>query len=361
MNFKEIKNIEDLSFFLKTNIDVLDYFLNTNPTILDDINWNKEKNSIDDASFENSITLSDPGEEFWVEKMMIPKKNKKYGYRTVYRILNSKLQNIDKSISWHLNRAYIPGEEVTGFVPGRNIKKNAEMHLNRKVILNIDIKNFFESITEEMIKNVFLEIGCIEDIAIALAKLITINGYLVQGYCSSPILANMASKQIDLEFLKLADSFNAIYSRYADDICFSSNDKLPEIDKIIAILNANNFQINTKKTRYMYKGYKQYVTGLTVFDNKYPRIPKRFKGEIRLTLYYMSKFGIISHLKHKYGLLNSSDKEFNMLIDIQEEVRYSFYFLRGWIDYVNSIEPELALKFYAELELIIENFYKNKL
>src|SRR5690606_24846562 len=116
------------------------------------------------------------------------------------------------------------------------------------------------------------------------------------------------------------------------------------------------FNLNSEKTRIMYKGYKQYVTGLTVSDSKYPRVPKRFKRRIRLQLYYMEKFGVIGHLINVKSLPVEVYEDREKMKLLNDEAIDLLIHLRGWIDYINSVEPDLAAIFYEKLEEIKNSF-----
>lgn len=77
-----------------------------------------------------------------ITELKIHKKNRKLGHRTVYKVQSNTLLNTLKVIKFHLNSLYEPLDCVNGFVKGRNIVSNAKIHLNQKVILNMDIENF---------------------------------------------------------------------------------------------------------------------------------------------------------------------------------------------------------------------------
>ncbi len=356
MTFGEIQNIKQLSDFLRIDLERLNFFLVNEPTILC-----KTSEPIAEERLKNEVTFNDPiilasgYENFWVEELVIPKKNRNLGNRIVYRIINGTLCNLNKVISSHLNQVYSPLDSVNGFVRERYTKRNAFPHLNKKVILNVDIKNFFESITIEMVLAAFSKLGCIEEMANSLAKLTTLNGRLPQGFFTSPILANMVSEEMDKQLMALASEKKCAYTRYADDICFSSNSIPPAVEDIKSILGKFGFMLNDQKTRYMYKGQKQYVTGLTVSDSEYPRIPRKTKKKIRLLLYYIEKFGVISHLMHVRGLAPKDVDDRSMLSLKAEGEDLIRYFIRGNIDYIKSIEPELAVRFHEKLNLISKN------
>jgi retron-type reverse transcriptase len=235
----------------------------------------------------------------------------------------SEISGIHKALQSKLTKIYSVPDMVHGFVHGKNIRTNAEPHLAKKVILKIDIKDFFESITKMHVENVFLDLGCSRQIAEYLAKLVTIDEKLVQGIVVSPLISNLAFAITDLRLSHYCNENNLTYTRYADDITISSEEIIPRISDISEILLDFGFQINNKKTAIMHRGRKQFVTGLTVFDNLYPRIPKNRKRNLRLKLYYFKKF-------EKNRNFENAQK------------------IKGEIDYLNAIEPLLACRLNSE-------------
>jgi hypothetical protein len=212
MLFSEIKTTQDLGLFLKINPEKFDVF--TEP----------EKNSL-------------------IKKMIKSKKNN-LGERIIYKIIDPDLKIAIKNLCRQLNTAYIPGELANGFIVGRNTKDNAKQHLNRKKIINIDLNNFFPSITKSMIKKSFLELGCQSEIAEILSAISTINGQLAAGYASSPILSNFIFKEIDNSLAEISNKHKTIYSRYSDDLYFSSNSEIISLEDI------------EKKISYIWISYK---------------------------------------------------------------------------------------------------------
>ncbi|MHB1347246.1 MAG: reverse transcriptase domain-containing protein [Candidatus Humimicrobiaceae bacterium] len=152
------------------------------------------------------------------------------------------LENILKKISI--------SDRANGFVKGKSIKTNASFHINKKFILVIDIRDFFHSIKSDKVYNLFLKVTKDEKLASYLTILCTYRGYLPQGAVTSPMLSNIIFRPIDNKFKILCNNLDINYSRYADDLCFSSNSDTkinnlkPEIEKI---LEGNGFFINTKK------------------------------------------------------------------------------------------------------------------
>ena len=293
-----------------------------------------------------------------IHKFYIPKKNVSLGYREVYSVKSHKLSNILKTINSELKSIYIPNKAIHGFVEERNIKSNATVHLAKKYLLSVDIKHFFESVTKQMVGDSLIKLGYSELIATYLSEISTLNGILVQGYNTSPTLANIVAEEMDQDFLKLC-SDKIDYTRYADDIYFSSDSFLPDLSEINEIVKKHGFELNENKTKFMNRGGKQFVTGLSVFDNKYPRIPKRIKRNLRLEIYYIKKRGMKAHILKKMGY---SFTEYKNSIEIRSivdaEIQLSYNRINGWLLYIKSIEPNCANKMIRELhKKKLDSFY----
>ncbi|MEH2303386.1 MAG: reverse transcriptase family protein [Nostoc sp.] len=271
----------------------------------------------------------------------IPKKGKrqKGQYRIIYEV-ELELNIIQKNISTAITSKQQFHEYVQGFVSKRSIATNASLHLSKKYVLNLDIKNFFDSITQKQVSDVFKELGCTERSAEIFTKLCTLNGHLVQGASTSPVLANLVCKELDQDFARLAQQYNCSYSRYADDITFSG-DLTPGKKDIEKCLNKYEFELNPAKWKHQRRGRSQYVTGLTVFDNTKPRIPKFIKKQLRQILYYASKYGWDNH----ESKVNSCNHK-NMHYEIKR--------INGLIAFMYSVEPERALQFDLQWQKIIK-------
>ncbi|MCX5810840.1 MAG: reverse transcriptase family protein [Proteobacteria bacterium] len=285
--------------------------------------------------------------------MKIPKKNPVLGYRIVYKVNSQLLKGIHKVLYKYLNEVYKAPECVHGFVPGRGTKTNATEHLGKKKVFKLDIHEFFDSIREHDICEAFCGLGCLNDMAVHLAKATTINGKLAQGFNTSPVLANIVFKPLDEQLNLICNKYHCKYTRYADDMTISSDCQLPPIRQIETILSNGGFRLNLSKVKLMLRGEKQYVTGLTVFDRKNPRVPKRFKKKIRLQLYFLKKFGCKSYVMREMGVseyeIENDYEKRQMLHCRQIKLNYQ---IKGWIDYVNSIEPTLARKHYEAYNAI---------
>ena len=214
-----------------------------------------------------------------------------------------------KNILYYLNQVfqsiYIPSSAAMGFVVGKSVVDNAQCHIGKNYVFNIDLKDFFPSITQPRVwKRLQLKpLNISQPIANIIAGLCcmkkkeqdgTVSYILPQGAPTSPIITNMICDKLDRRLKGLAARFNLTYTRYADDITFSSNhyvyaedgDFRKELERIIA---DQGFSINENKTRLQKKGSRQEVTGLIV--NEKTNLISKYVREIRSILYIWEKYG----------------------------------------------------------------------
>jgi hypothetical protein len=214
-------------------------------------------------------------------------------YRTI-TAPNEQLKKAQSDFSEYLYSKYESlfksNKHITGFVPEMSIKDNSNLHLNKEWVVNIDIKDFFPSISAEVIKEYMFK-----DLNLQTDKIIDLccyEGALPQGSPCSPIIANLiAYWTIDSEILEMAKASNFAYSRYADDLTFST-DKIIDRNKVKEFTNAicnyvnstKVFKVNTSKINIKHRSQKQLVTGILV-NNSESRIPKKTTYKIRAILH----------------------------------------------------------------------------
>lgn len=190
---------------------------------------------------------------------------------------------------------------VHGFVPRRSIVTNARVHCSSKNhhILNLDLQDFFPSITFYRVRGVLQKhpFNCSHEVATVIAHICTLNGTLPQGAPTSPFLSNLVCRSMDRDLTDLARRNLARYTRYADDITFSfpirKSSRLPsaicvvdddggvtigaELHDLITV--KHHFTINSAKTRLSDRFRRMEVTGLTI--NKFPNVRRVFIDSIR--------------------------------------------------------------------------------
>jgi RNA-directed DNA polymerase len=135
--------------------------------------------------------------------------------------------------------------------------------VNRNLLV-FDIKDFFPSIDRKRIIDLFKSTGVNDAVSSLLSDFLTIDGRLPLGLSPSLVIANAICLQLDRDFYDLSVSVGATYSRYADDITFSSNSILPTTETITAIFETHSFEVAVEKTRRSKIGQSHFVTGATL-------------------------------------------------------------------------------------------------
>ena len=231
----------------------------------------------------------------------IPKKSG--GVRTI-----SAPERMLKSLLTYTNRIlqafYEAPEYVTGFVPSKSVVDNAERHIGMNYVFNTDLKDFFPSIPQARVWGALQcrPFGFNKTIASAIAGLcctkITVGEgtrfALPQGSPCSPVLTNIVCHNLDWKLNGLARRFHLKYSRYADDITFSSDHNVYQNDgefmvEFRRIVTEQNFTINEKKTRLQKRGERQEVTGLVVSDRV--NVAREYVRDLDNLLYIWERHG----------------------------------------------------------------------
>jgi RNA-directed DNA polymerase len=201
-----------------------------------------------------------------------------------------------------------------GFLSGRSILTNAALHTDARVVVKMDLKDFFPTVTWKRVKGVFRKAGYREQIATLLALLCTEaprevvehNGQtyyialgqrcLPQGAPTSPALTNALCLRLDRRITGLCNKLGWRYTRYADDLTFSlpadfKGDEL--INKLLggvrAIVEDEGFVVHPDKTRVMRPSNTQRVTGLVVNGPGTPRVPREIRRSIRTAIHLLHK------------------------------------------------------------------------
>lgn len=217
-----------------------------------------------------------------------------------------------KYILYFLNQAlssiYEPDSAAMGFVLGKSIADNAQMHIGHNYVFNIDLKDFFSSIPQPRVWK-RLQLKPFEfspEVANVVAGLCCNyneqvgQNVLPQGAPTSPLLTNAICGNLDRKMRGVAKRFGLHYTRYADDMTFSSmhtsvneqniyKEGSDFREEILRIISEEGFTINNKKTRLYKKGCRQEVTGLTV--NTVANVSRKYLNELRWILRVWEKYG----------------------------------------------------------------------
>ena len=239
-----------------------------------------------------------------------------------------------------------------------SIKKCAEQHIHAKWMVKMDVEDFFWSISEIDVYRVFVSLGYQPLVAFELSRLTTwplvshapagaavwrahprdgiptyswdSMGCLPQGAPTSPMLSNLVMRALDDEIYRVARKHKMVFTRYADDLTFSSQDDAlgrtvcrELIGEVGGLLRQRGFNPKRKKTVVVPPGARKVVLGLNV-DGDVPRLPKEFKSKMRQHLYYLRTVGPAAH---------AAKRNFDTVWGLQRH-------LRGLVDFAHMVEPE---------------------
>ena len=265
----------------------------------------------------------------------IPKKN---GDMRKISAPNDDLSSIQRNLSVELSKRQKEiweGKNIHpnishAFEKDKGIISNARVHRNKRFVLNLDLENFFGSIHFGRVRGFFMknrDYKVPTEVATIIAQLCCFQGSLPQGAPSSPIITNLVCQIFDFHVLRLAKKFKLDYTRYADDLTFSTNDKKfleikdSFLENLELVIQANGFKINKSKTRLSYRSSKQMVTGLVV--NKKLNVDRKYCRETNAMAYNLykngafqieSQPGTINQLEGRYSFINQLDR-YNNKID----------------------------------------------
>jgi RNA-directed DNA polymerase len=209
-----------------------------------------------------------------------------------------------------LDRLYQPHPSAHGFIVAKSVASNAKPHVGKRWVLNVDLEDFFPTINFGRVRGLFMKppFDMTPAAATVCAQIATFKNGLPQGAPTSPALSNLIAVPLDRALLRLARYQHVTYTRYADDITFSTDDmQFPaglalreqladgsytvvagdELSKAVA---ASGFRMNAKKVRLQGRGVRQSVTGLGV--NVHVNVARERIRRLRAMLHAWDKFGL---------------------------------------------------------------------
>ncbi len=226
------------------------------------------------------IRLAHDSEKHY-ETYYIPKRN---GRKRKIDSPRKPLKRVQRKILDRVLQQVPINSHAEGFVRRKSILTNAGRHVGRKIVIKMDIRHFFPSISFSRVTGVFEALGYPYNVADLLAKLTCHEGYLPIGAPTSPAISNIICRKMDKRFSRLGQKSGFNYSRYADDIAISSNH--PNLNGMIPffyqIIAEEGFEVNQDKTVVMRSGARQKITGVVV--NEKTNAPREEIRKLRAVL-----------------------------------------------------------------------------
>lgn len=272
----------------------------------------------------------------------IPKKS---GGERIINAPDKTLKKIQRAISYLLTLLHESNEFAHGFLPQRSIVTNAQNHTQKPFVLNVDLENFFPTIAFGRVVTVlqFKPYSLDKNVAYLITRLCCSEGVLPQGAPTSPIISNIICQKLDRRIAQLSIKQNVTYSRYADDLTFSSNKEFTNeiLATIEEIITDEGFALNFEKVRLQDIYKRQEVTGLTV--NEKVNVSRDYIKTVKAMLHNWEVLGYEkakAKFQTHYVVKNSQKKKLPEFKHV----------LKGKIDFLKMVrgaEDPTYLKFIA--------------
>ncbi|MBA3016053.1 MAG: reverse transcriptase family protein [Proteobacteria bacterium] len=231
-----------------------------------------------------------------------------------------------------------------GFRRKRSIVTNAQRHPDKKIVIKIDIKDFFPSTTANRVFGMFAALGYPKNIAAILTDLTTYQGRLATGAPTSPAISNILCRRLDKRFARLGQANDFSYSRYADDLTISSNH--PKVTTMIPffrqIVSEEGYTVNEKKLRIMRSGSRQQVTGIVV--NQKLNIPRHEIRKLRAVIHNCKQKSLKVEI-HKWAKLEKNHP--NPTLYTEDDFEKS---LSAKIHFVKMVNPSAGTKLLVDFK-----------
>src|SRR5262245_16864977 len=230
------------------------------------------------------------------------------------RLISAPMRRLKRAQRWvldHLLEAVALAEPAHGFRTGRSIVSNAAPHAGAAIVVNVDLRDFFPTVTYRRVKGLFAKLGYSEEVATVLGLLCTepeiaettldgITYYvargerrLPQGAPPSPAITNALGRRLDRRVSGWAARHGFTYARYADDLTLSTKDRGARVGSCLAYLRkvtaAEGFRVHPEKVRVVRRGRRQEVTGIVV--NERPSVPRVELRKFRALLHHLETDG----------------------------------------------------------------------
>ncbi|WP_183562523.1 reverse transcriptase family protein [Mucilaginibacter sp. SP1R1] len=225
------------------------------------------------------------------------------------------------------------------YLAKKDVRDNVRYHIGKPIVLKLDIKDFFGSITQQSVQQIFLDANYSSNIANLFSKLCTLRGTLPQGASTSPYLSNLFMNKFDEVVGGYAIKEKTRYTRYADDLTFSGNFNPDNVIEFVQTeIEKIGLRLNLSKTAVMRQNSRQFVTGIVV--NEKMQVPKKDRQNLRLEMHFIQKFGLENHLRRvknkKANYLPHIIGRINYFITInpddEEFVSYKKYLIETYVN-----------------------------
>jgi hypothetical protein len=285
------------------------------------------------------------GREKMYKRHYIPKKS---GGRRMIHAPERMLKFVQgRILERYLTQLTYP-EHIAAYVPGRTTRDSAAIHAGKPLLIVIDLKDFFPSTRRSWVRRAIQsEFGYNHQVASLLADLMTVpmdftygRRYVVpQGAPTSGAICNwVANVRLDRPIMELCERWGMSYTRYADDLAFSSSKRLVRketnqfIKAVEKIIRTSGYAMNRKKLRVARSGRQQRLLGMTI--NEKPNVMRRDYRRMRARLHHCKLKGF-----------NKVAKEMRLESGAKLESQ-----IEGQIAYYHMINPEKAARLKAQLD-----------
>jgi RNA-directed DNA polymerase len=276
---------------------------------------------------------------------------KKSGGERIISAPRAKLKRAQHFVLKHVLAQFPLSPVAHGFAPGRSIVSNASPHVGAAVVINVDLKDFFPSISYRRVKGLYRTIGYSEEVATVLALLCTeadtvhsvLDGVtyyvaqgprkLPQGAPTSPAISNALCRRLDARLVGWAAKNGFVFTRYADDLTLSCQSRDADVGSALAVIRrlatAEGFTVHPDKIRVVRAARRQEVTGVVV--NHKPSVPRDQLRRFRAFLYHVGKDGAQGKHWNGAGAIGGATPESSMRI-LQSAL--------GFASYVAMVDPD---------------------
>lgn len=277
------------------------------------------------------------------------------------KLLQRRLANLLNLTLDELDKAGPPRRPLAhGFAKDLSIVTNAAVHKKRRYVLNLDLQEFFPSINFGRVRGIFIKdkrFGLAPEVATIIAQIACQDNALPQGSPCSPVISNIVGHLLDIRLVRFAKANKCTYSRYADDITFSTNAKVFPAEVALQIAGSEHrwelgtpllreiakagFGVNLAKTRMQHRGSRQVATGLIV--NEKPNIRPEYYRAVRAMCWSLFNTGSY-HRMVQTALEDSNPSK-------HDEAVTNISPLQGMIGHIHYVRDLVDLRPHADKKI----------